>query len=101
MQERPTFFRRYVTLHALLTVAAFGVSAAWIILSATRHSQAQSQCITDFFGNTESANNGEGETLCNIWPWADLGVMGGLWVFFFIVQVSNSYSGCDYCVGSY
>ncbi|RPD64948.1 hypothetical protein L227DRAFT_571406 [Lentinus tigrinus ALCF2SS1-6] len=85
-QERPIFFRRYVTLHLLATVAAFGVSAAWIILSATRHNQAQSKCLTDFFGNTISANNSEGQTLCNIFPWADVGIMGGLWVLFAIVQ---------------
>ena len=88
MQERPIFFRRYVTLNLLATVGAFGVGAAWIILSATRHNQAQSQCLTDFFGNTVSANNSEGQTLCNIFPWADVGIMGGLWVLFAIVQVS-------------
>ncbi len=87
LQERPIFFRRYVTLHLLATVAAFGVAAAWIILSATRHTQAQSKCISDFFGNTISANNSEGQTLCDIFPWADVGIMGGLWVLFAIVQV--------------
>ncbi|EJF67029.1 hypothetical protein DICSQDRAFT_131301 [Dichomitus squalens LYAD-421 SS1] len=85
-QERPIFYRRYVTLHCLLTVAAFGVGAAWVILSATRHKQAQSKCIADFFGNTISANNSEGQTLCDIFPWVDVGIMGGLWVLFAIVQ---------------
>ncbi|KAH9849722.1 hypothetical protein C2E23DRAFT_736696 [Lenzites betulinus] len=85
-QERPIFFRRYVTLHSLVTLAAFAVAAAWIILSATRHQQAQDQCITDFFAGTVSATNSEGETLCNIFPWADVGIMGGLWLLFAIVQ---------------
>lgn len=88
MKERPIFFRRYVTLHLLTTVAAFGIAAAWIAISATHHDQAQTQCITDFFKNTVSATNGQGETLCNIFPWADVGIMGGLWILFAIVQVS-------------
>ncbi|TBU48181.1 hypothetical protein BD309DRAFT_997826 [Dichomitus squalens] len=58
-QERPIFYRRY---------------------------QAQSKCIADFFGNTISANNSEGQTLCDIFPWVDVGIMGGLWVLFAIVQ---------------
>ncbi|KAM5530787.1 hypothetical protein V8D89_015528 [Ganoderma adspersum] len=85
-QERPIFFRRYVTLHSLLTVAAFGVAAAWLIISITRHNQAKSQCINDFFANTISATNNEGDTLCNIFSWADIGIMGALWVLFAIVQ---------------
>ncbi|CDO73231.1 hypothetical protein BN946_scf185007.g286 [Trametes cinnabarina] len=85
-QERPIFFRRYVSLHLLVTVAAFAVAAAWIILSAVRHKQAQSKCIDDFFAGTISASNSEGETLCNIFPWADVGIMGGLWVLLAIMQ---------------
>ncbi|EIW64395.1 uncharacterized protein TRAVEDRAFT_62004 [Trametes versicolor FP-101664 SS1] len=85
-QERPIFFRRYVTLHTLITVAAFAIAAAWIIVSATRHSQAEDKCIADFFAGTVSATNSEGSTLCNIFPWADVGIMGGLWVLFAIVQ---------------
>ncbi|KAI0778561.1 hypothetical protein BD413DRAFT_465071 [Trametes elegans] len=84
--ERPIFYRRYVTLHLLITVAAFAVAAAWIILSATRHSQAQAKCIQDFFAGTVSATNSEGQTLCNIFPWADVGIMGGLWVLLAIMQ---------------
>ena len=69
----------------MVTLAAFGVGAAWIGISATRHDQAKSQCIVSFFQNSDSS---EGDTLCNIWPWADVGVMAGLWVLFAITQVS-------------
>ncbi|KAH9898026.1 hypothetical protein C8Q73DRAFT_683452 [Cubamyces lactineus] len=85
-QERPIFYRRYVTLHLLVTVAAFAVAAAWIILSAVHHDKAEAKCIDDFFAGTISASNSEGETLCNIFPWADVGVMGGLWVLLAIMQ---------------
>ncbi|KAH9944063.1 uncharacterized protein BXZ73DRAFT_87031 [Epithele typhae] len=86
-QEKAILFRRYVTLHSLVTVAAFGVAAAWIAISATRHTQAQDKCIADFFAGTVSANNSEGQTLCNIFPWADIGIMGALWVLLGIMQV--------------
>ena len=86
-KERPILYRRYVTLHLLASIAVFGIAAAWIAISASRHDQAQNKCISDFFGNTISANNSEGQTLCDIFPWADVGIMGGLWLLFLIVQV--------------
>ncbi|OBZ80005.1 hypothetical protein A0H81_00937 [Grifola frondosa] len=88
-KEKPIFFRRYITLHIMITVAAFAVSAAWIILSATRHSQAKTQCLIDFFPNnsTDSTSASEGDTLCNIFPWADVGIMSGLWILLAIVQI--------------
>ncbi|KAI0800893.1 hypothetical protein C8Q74DRAFT_1314298 [Fomes fomentarius] len=87
-QERPVFYRRYITLHLLTTVAAFGVAAAWIAISATRHTQAQNQCINDFYKNTVSATNGQGETLCNIFPWADVGIMGRYATYLYVVLSS-------------
>ena len=85
-------YRRYATLHLLATIAAFSVAAVWIAISASRHSQAKTKCTTDFFPiNSDS----EGDTLCDIFPWVDVGIMGGLWVLLAIVQVrfiSNSRS---------
>jgi hypothetical protein len=34
----------------------------------------------------------EGETLCEIFPWVDVGVMGGLWVIMAILHVRISLS---------
>ena len=85
LQERPIFYRRYTTLHLLVTVAAFSVAAVWIALSAARHSEAKSKCDTRFFSNTDEPS--EADTLCNIFPWVDIGLMGGLWVLLFIAQV--------------
>lgn len=84
LQERPILYRRYTTLHLLITLAAFSVAAVWIILSASRHGQAQSQCEKDFFSNTNEQS--EADTLCNIFPWVDVGLMAGLWVLLAIVQ---------------
>jgi len=101
-QEKPIMFRRYVTLHTLATVAVFAVAAAWIAISASRHGTAQTNCITNFFTGTtsDSPTASEATTLCNIFPWIDVGIMGGLWVFFAACQiyfyvVVNSYSNAQ------
>ena len=73
----------------MLTVAAFSVSLAWIIISASRHNTAVTNCVNNFFQDTGAITSsvGEGETLCNIFTWADVGLMGGLWVVLAIMQV--------------
>ncbi len=85
-QEKPVMYRRYTTLHILVTVAAFSVAAVWIIISATRHSTAKSNCEQKFF-TAASDLTSEGEKMCEIFPWVDIGVMGGLWVLLAISQV--------------
>ena len=83
-------YRRYVTLHTGASIAVFAIGAVWIIISASRHSTAQSNCEATFF--SVSGSNGstsEGETLCDIFSWVDVGLMAGAWVFFALVQVSD------------
>ena len=84
-QESPGLFKRYVQFHLIALLVAFSVAIAWIIISATRHSTAQSNCLKNFFDN--DTTNSEGTTLCNIFPWVDVGIMGGLWVVLAILQV--------------
>jgi hypothetical protein len=91
LQEKPILFRRYLTLHGLITAAAFSVAAAWTILSGTRHSQAQTKCEQDFFDGESGSIATEGETLCNIFSWIDLGIMGALWLILAIMQVRLIY----------
>ncbi|KAI0348482.1 hypothetical protein BDW22DRAFT_1424640 [Trametopsis cervina] len=83
-QERAIMYRRYTTLHLLLTMAGFSVAAVWIIISATRHNQAKSTCVSIFFANATDPSLGD--TLCNIFPWVDVGLMAGLWVVLAIAQ---------------
>ncbi|KAF9240852.1 hypothetical protein BU15DRAFT_87428 [Melanogaster broomeanus] len=87
-QEKAIMYRRYVTLHVGATVAVFAIAAAWVIISASRHSTAQSNCETTFFptNGTDTTTSSEGQTLCNIFTWVDVGLMGGAWVFFALVQ---------------
>ncbi|KAI0936555.1 hypothetical protein AcV5_004658 [Taiwanofungus camphoratus] len=85
--ERPITFRRYTTLHLLITIAAFSVAAVWIALSAARHSHAEATCEATFFPENSSITSSEGQTLCNVFSWVDVGLMGGLWVLLAIVQL--------------
>jgi hypothetical protein len=91
-KEKTILYRRYVSLHCLATLATFAVAAAWIILSATRHSTAESKCLNDFFLSGDAAQTSEGNVLCNIFPWVDIGVMCGLWVVLGILHVRVSTS---------
>lgn len=87
-KERPILFKRYVTLHGLITAAAFGVAIAWTVISITRRSTAVSECRKDFFpAENNSQVSGAGETLCNIFPWVSIGLMGGLIVILGIAQL--------------
>ncbi|KAJ8521418.1 hypothetical protein ONZ45_g1842 [Pleurotus djamor] len=85
--EKPILFRRYVTLHILITLAAFAVGAAWAIISATRHNAAKENCLSTFFPDQANGTAAEGDILCEIFPWVDVGIMGGLWVLLAIVHV--------------
>ena len=86
-------FRRYTTLHIMVTVAGFAIALTWIIISATKHNTALNDCLNNFFADDNSGSSetvGEGNTLCNIFTWVDVGLMGGLWVILAIMQVRYS-----------
>ncbi|GLB36230.1 hypothetical protein LshimejAT787_0305180 [Lyophyllum shimeji] len=85
--EKPILFRRYVSLHLLATLLAFAVAAAWIIMSATRHTTAKAKCLKDFFSDSSDGTSSEGDTLCEIFPWVDVGIMGGLWAVLGILHI--------------
>jgi len=88
-RESTIIYRRYVTLHIMTIVAAFAVAATWTIVSATRHSTAKTKCVNDFFtgSNSGTPTASEAETMCDIFPWVDIGLMGGLLVFFAVVHI--------------
>lgn len=81
-REKPIVFRRYVTLHIMITVAAFSVAAVWIALSASHHGSSKTKCISRFFSSGGAAS----DQLCEIFPWVDVGIMGGLWLLLAISQ---------------
>ncbi|KAF8140184.1 hypothetical protein EV363DRAFT_1152335 [Boletus edulis] len=86
-QEKSIMYRRYVTLHTGASIAVFSIAAAWIIISAIRHSTAQSHCEATFFpASSSSSSSSEGQTLCDVFSWVDVGLMAGAWAFFALVQ---------------
>jgi len=84
-KEKSILYRRYVTLHGIIICVAFAIAAVWVIVSATRHSTASSNCMQQFF--PDDSLQSQGQTLCNIFPWVDVGIMAALWVLLAIFQV--------------
>ncbi|KAG1826022.1 uncharacterized protein BJ212DRAFT_319144 [Suillus subaureus] len=86
-KEKHILFRRYATLHSLITLVAFAIAAAWVILSASRHSTALTNCENKYYPTAPNGSNTtEGQTVCGIITWVDVGLMIGAWVFFALVQ---------------
>ncbi|KAG1761906.1 hypothetical protein EDD22DRAFT_953587 [Suillus occidentalis] len=86
-KDEHILFRRYATLSSLITLAAFAIAAAWVIVSATRHSTALTNCENKYYPPASNGSNTtEGQTVCGIITWIDIGLMAGAWVFFALVQ---------------
>lgn len=88
-------FKRYLSLDWFITIAGFSVAAAWVIISATRHSTAQANCQEEFYSNNSTVSNAasladSSDTVCNIFSWVDVGIMAGLWVVLALMQVSDA-----------
>jgi hypothetical protein len=86
-KEKTKLYKTYVTIHSLAITAAFSVAAVWTIMSALQHQRARDRCLTDFFGG--QTDDSQGSTLCTIFPWVDVGIMGGLWVMLMVFHVST------------
>ncbi|KAI3622348.1 putative acyl-dehydrogenase [Moniliophthora roreri] len=84
-KDKPVLFRRYLSLHVIALLAAFAVAGTWIGISAARHSTAKSKCVSDFFPDDNQKS--QGETICNIFPWVDVGIMGGIWIILAIMHI--------------
>ncbi|KAG1864119.1 hypothetical protein DFJ58DRAFT_724767 [Suillus subalutaceus] len=86
-KEKHILFRRYATLHALVTIVVFAIAAAWVIVSAKSHSTAVTNCENKYYPTAANGSNTtEGQTVCGIITWVDVGLMAGAWVFFALVQ---------------
>jgi len=92
-REKTILYRRYTTVHILLTLIAFALAATWIGVSAGNHKKAQTQCELEFFNSTNVnitnsaiSQQSEGQTLCEIFTWVDVGLLGGLWLILAVMQ---------------
>lgn len=59
-----------------------------------KHNDAKTKCIDDFFNG--DGDTSEGDTLCTIFSWVDVGIMGGLWAILGILHVSYIQSAVTY-----
>lgn len=76
-RDKVKLFKTYSRINTILIVLALLLSLAIIIISAVRHNSAIDTCqrlfSTDATGNT-------GESICNVWTWVQVGIMGLLFV---------------------
>lgn len=92
LKEKTILYRRYTTMHCGIVIAIFAVAAVWIGWSGGKHSAATSDCLKDFFPNSDSSSgplnaSQEGQILCNIFAWVTFGVMIGLWLVLGIFEI--------------
>ncbi|KZO96055.1 hypothetical protein CALVIDRAFT_499359, partial [Calocera viscosa TUFC12733] len=92
-RESTKLFRTYLWLNSILVVACFALAAALIGISASKHNTVVSACEASFFPAStgtssvgSGALDGEGQSVCNIFAWVDIGVLGGLWLLLAIFQ---------------
>jgi len=55
-------------------------------VSATRHTFARRKCERDFYPEIAADTASEGQVLCEVFPWVDIGIMSALWIFFAATQ---------------
>jgi hypothetical protein len=85
-KEKTALFRRYVTINWIVLYAGMSIAVAFIGISASRHTAALNACKTNFF-HDDTATDDKADQICNIFTWGILGIMAGLWLVLFIVQV--------------
>ncbi|WVW78283.1 hypothetical protein I302_100236 [Kwoniella bestiolae CBS 10118] len=93
LREKTSTFKVYTLINLIALLAAFICAAALIITSALQHNKAVSACEAKFFSDSNSVSDSanqtlaaEGEALCSAFAWADVGIMGALWVILLLVQ---------------
>ncbi|WWC86761.1 uncharacterized protein L201_001640 [Kwoniella dendrophila CBS 6074] len=93
LREKTSTFKVYSLINALAILAGFICSAALIITSALQHNKAVTSCEAKFFSDSSSSTStanqtlaAEGEALCSAFAWADVGIMGALWLILLVVQ---------------
>ncbi|KAK8847527.1 hypothetical protein IAR55_005385 [Kwoniella newhampshirensis] len=93
LREKTSTFKVYSILNALAILAALACAAALIITSALRHNTAVHNCEAKFFSDSNSTSTtanqtlaSESQALCSAFAWADVGIMGGIWLILLLVQ---------------
>ncbi|GAA6062794.1 hypothetical protein JCM10212_002163 [Sporobolomyces blumeae] len=79
-RDRVGLFKTYSRINMVLVVLALLLALAIIIISAVRHSAAIDTCQNLFSTDSASDSDTTAESICNIWTWVQVGIMGLLFV---------------------
>ncbi|PWN45625.1 hypothetical protein IE81DRAFT_272091, partial [Ceraceosorus guamensis] len=110
IKQRPSLYRGYLRIATILVLAEILVTLAFFAVAAARHSTALESCIALYANTpqgdgagfstsqTDNALDGVGDTICNVWIWIQVGLMGLLIALVGITQVQaylahKSYNG--------
>ncbi|WVR04719.1 hypothetical protein IAU60_001730 [Kwoniella sp. DSM 27419] len=93
LREKTSTFKVYTMVNLISMLAAFACAAALIVTSAVKHTDAVTACEAKFFSDSSSTSSAanetlsaEGEALCSAFAWADVGIMGALWLILLVIQ---------------
>lgn len=112
-RQMPTLYRTYIRVNLLLTLAIIAVTVAFLVVAAAQHNKVVNTCVSTYgvtpsnsasssvslsgLGQTDAFSQA-GQDICNIFVWAQTGVMAGLIILmgltqFYMLAAQRSYGG--------
>lgn len=114
-RQMPTLYRTYIRVNLILTLAIIVAAVAFLVVAAVQHNKAVTTCVATYgvipsnsnsassisvsgLGQDTDAFSQSGRNICNIFVWAQTGVMGGLIVLmgltqFYMLAAQRAYGG--------
>ncbi|GAC97803.1 hypothetical protein PHSY_005391 [Pseudozyma hubeiensis SY62] len=114
-RQMPTLYRTYLRINLVLTLAIIAATVAFLIVAAAQHNKAVRACVSTYgvipsnsnassslslsgLGQSTDAFSESGQSICNIFVWAQTGVMAGLIVLvaltqFYMLAAQRAYGG--------
>ncbi|CBQ67620.1 conserved hypothetical protein [Sporisorium reilianum SRZ2] len=102
-RQMPTLYRTYLRINFVLTLAIIIATVAFLVVAAAQHNKVVNNCIATYgvipsdsnssssislssLGQSADAFSESGQDICNIFVWAQTGVMAGLIVLMGLTQ---------------
>ncbi|CDU23829.1 uncharacterized protein SPSC_02458 [Sporisorium scitamineum] len=114
-RQMPTLYRTYLRINFVLTLAIIIATVAFLIVGAAQHDKVVRNCVSTYgvipsdsnssssislssLGQSADAFSESGRDICNIFVWAQTGVMAGLIVLmgltqFYMLAAQRAYGG--------
>ncbi|SNX81530.1 uncharacterized protein MEPE_00235 [Melanopsichium pennsylvanicum] len=103
-RQMPSLYRTYIRVNFLLTLAIIIVTVAFLVVAAAQHNKAVTTCVSTYgvipsnsnadssisvsgYVSDTDAFSSSGKDICNIFVWAQTGVMAGLIVLMSLTQI--------------